>query len=175
MPLNINEFKSSFSESLPITHYEMIVNPPGNAGGGQEINLRTESIMLPGVSFFSVDNYSAYGNGLMYNIPYRYSPQEISVVHTIDEDANMISIFRDWTNKIIDLNGDDKFGAKYFKDYVVEGQIIVFNRQLQSATKKIKLFDLYPISVEPINMSWGQNDDIAKLAVSYRFTRYEMN
>jgi hypothetical protein len=175
MPLNINEFKNQFSESLPITHYEMSVNPPGSAEGGEAIRLRTESIMLPGVSFFSVDNYSAYGNGLMYNIPYRYSAQEITVIHTIDQDANMISLFRNWANKIIDLDGDQKFGAKYFKDYTVDGQIIVYNRKLESATKKIKLFDLFPTAVDPISMSWGNNDDIAKIGVSYRFTRYEMS
>lgn len=171
MPLNIDQFKSSFKDSLPTSHYEMTIAPPG--GNGDQLRFRTESIMLPGTAFFSVDNYSPYGNGLTFQIPYRYTPQEISVVHTVDDSAAIYELFRNWSSKIVDLEGQNKFGAYYFDDYTSQATIEVYNRKLELASK-ITLLDVFPITVDPVNMSWGQNDEIAKLSVSYRFTRYNV-
>src|SRR6056300_372674 len=173
MPLNINEFKARFQDSLPVNYYEMNISPPVAGAASELLKFRTENIMLPGIQFFSIDNYSAYGNGLNYNIPYRYAPTEISVVHTVDQRAGVLEIFRAWGNKIVDLDGDSKFGAYYFKDYVVDADIVVYNRKQEKAAT-IKLYEVYPISVDPVNLSWGENDNITKLSVSYRFTRYEV-
>lgn len=173
MPLNINEFKARFLDSLPSSFYEMNISPPGGGGASELLKFRTENITLPGIQFFSIDNYSAYGNGLNYNIPYRYAPTEISVVHTVDQRAGVLEIFREWGNKIVDLDGDKKFGAYYFKDYVVDADIVVYNRKQKKAAT-IKLYEVYPISVDPVNLSWGENDNITKLSVSYRFTRYKV-
>lgn len=174
MPLNIREFKSQVKDSLPATHYEVSVTPPG--GGRDEISLRTEDISLPGVAFFSVDNYSPYGNGLTYGIPYRYTPQEITMTHTIDENGKILRIYRQWANKIVDLDGGPggkKYGAYYHEDYARDMTIKLFNRQ-NIRTNLITIYEAFPVVIEPAGMSWGNNDTLAKLNVTYRFTRFEL-
>lgn len=171
MPLNIREFKGRFKDSHPSTHYEVTVSPP--SGGGSEIQLRTESISIPGVAFFSVDNYSPYGNGLTYGIPYRYTPQEISMTHTVDEDGKILQIFRDWASFIVDLDGFEKYGAYYHEDYAVDMTVQLFNRKFKK-TNKVKIYEAFPVVIDPVTMSWGDVDSISKLNVSYRFTRYSL-
>jgi len=34
--------------------------------------------------------------------------------------------------------------------------------------------EAFPMSIEPIQLSWGQHDEIARLSVSYRFTKFEV-
>jgi hypothetical protein len=173
MPLSIDAWKGGIKDSLPSTHYEVIINPP--VGGGTELQLRTESASMPGVSFLSVDNFSPYGNGLMYNIPYRYNPQEVTMIHTIDEKADVYKTFREWGNKVVDLDGNSKFGAKYMEPggggYVVDFTLVVYNRMKEIA-KQVVFIEAFPINIEPVQMSWGQHDEIAKISVSYRFTRF---
>ena len=118
MGFDVDSWKSQIKDSLPASQYELIVNPPG--GGGEEILIRTETASMPGVGFLSVDNFSPYGNGLIYNVPYRYNPQEVQMMHTVDENANIYAAYREWANQIVDLDGADKYGAKFLMDYAVE-------------------------------------------------------
>lgn len=171
MPFNISEFKSNFKDSLPSNRYEMLISPPGRSG--ENLRIRTENIMLPGIAFFSVDNYSPYGNGLTYQMPYRYSPQEISVTHTVDQNGEVYQAFREWAGTITDFGGDSKFGAYYFDQYTVNAQINVYNRNdYNTPVIIVNLEDVYPISIDPIQMGWDQADSVAKFSVQYRFVKF---
>lgn len=171
MPFSIPAWKGSIKDSLPASRYEVLVNPPG--GDGSEILIRAETVSAPGIAFLSVDNYSPYGNGLIYNIPYKYNPQEVVMTHTVDEKAEIYKTFREWANKIVDLDGDALYGAKYLKDYAVDMNLTVYNQQNQLA-KMIQFIEAFPINVEPMQLSWGQHDEIARFSVSYRFTRFKV-
>lgn len=171
MPFSIDSWKGSTKDSMPASMYELFCTPP--VGGGEEIRLRTESASMPGVAFMSVDNFSPYGNGLMYNIPYKYNPQEVTMLHTIDEKAAIYQTYRDWANQVVDLDGTDLYSAKFLKDYVVDMVLSVYNRKLEPV-KDIKYIEAFPIVVEPVQLGWGQHDEIAKFSVNYRFTRFEV-
>jgi hypothetical protein len=175
MPLTLSSWKSTASgRNLPANKYEVIINSP--VGGQDFLNLRTENIILPGVGTMAVDNYSPYGNGLMYNIPYRYNPQEITMVHVIDDQGALYQVFREWMNTVVDLDGPGKFGAKYLlDDYAVDGSIKVYNDFVDKPVMEIKLKELFPLNIDSVSMGWGQNDETAKLSVSYRFTRFEIS
>jgi len=175
MALSIDQFKTRIRENLPASQYEVIVAPP--VGGTELIQVRTESIALPGVSVLSVDNFSPYGNGIMYNIPYRYNPQEVTMTHLVDSEGDLYKTFRAWMNQVVDLDGTNKFGAKFLSPggggYSVDADVNVFNRE-QKQVLKIKFIEMFPINVDSMQLGWGQNDEIAKLSVTYRFTRFEI-
>jgi len=171
MPFSIDSWKGQTKDNMPASMYELYCTPP--VGGGEEIRIRTESASMPGVAFMSVDNFSPYGNGLMYNIPYKYNPQEVTMMHTIDEKANIYQTYRDWANEVVDLDGADLYSAKFLKDYVVDMTLSVYNRKLEPV-KDIKYIEAFPIVVEPVQLGWGQHDEIAKFSVQYRFTRFEV-
>jgi len=94
--------------------------------------------------------------------------------HFLDEKADLYAIYRAWANEIVDLDGAQKFGAKYLAKYAIDMNVFVYNRKGDLA-KTIKFIEAFPTVVEPIALNWGQTDDIAKLNVSYRFTRFEIS
>ena len=95
------------------------------------------------------------------------------MTHTVDENAEIYKTFREWGNKIVDLDGTQKFGAKYLKDYAVDMNLTIYNRQGKLA-KMVQFIEAFPTVVEPMQLGWGQNDEIARFAVSYRFTRFKI-
>lgn len=171
MPFSIDSWKGQVKDNLPASMYELLVAPP--VGGGQEILVRAESVSAPGVAFLSVDNYAPTGSGLIYNIPYKYNPQEVNIIHTVDEKAEIYKTYREWCNKIVDLDGSQKYGAYYLKDYAVDMNLTVYNRK-QELAKMIQFIEAFPMSVEPMGLSWGQHDEVARFSVSYRFTRFKV-
>lgn len=178
MAISLSSWKSSIHSTgtLPLNSYVVVMSPP--VGAGDELQIRTDSCTLPGTAFMSVDNFSPYGNGKIYNIPYKYNPQEITMTHIMDNNTNLLKIFNQWSNKIVDLEGTQKFGAKYMEiggdGYVIDFDVMIYNDKYE-LTKTVKIIEAFPIVVEPISMNWGTVDDIARLSVSYRFTRYEIN
>ncbi len=169
--LNISQFKNRIGDNLPTSHYLVKMVAPTTFGFSEQITLRTETVNVPGASFFSVDNYSPFGNGLTYSIPYRYNPQEITMTHFLDENGEMYANFRAWASQIVDINGDNFYSAHYYDIYVCDIDIDIYNRQ-KKLTNTVKLIDAYPTVIEPVNLNWGTTDEIAKLNVSYRFLRY---
>jgi len=170
MSFNVDSWKSKVKENLPASMYKVAIY--GSPVTYQDIMIRAESITAPGISWLSVDNYSPYGNGKMYNIPYRFNPQEISVIHTIDDKGELLRQFKDWADKIVDMP-DTKMGAKYYNDYVARMEIYVYNRQGRTV-KTYNLEEIFPMSVEPLNLSWGSSDELARFSVSYKYTKFKI-
>ena len=170
MSFNVDTWRSKVKENLPASTYEVAIY--GSPVSYQELRIRAESVTTPGISWLSVDNYSPYGNGKMYNIPYRFNPQEITVTHTVDDQGNLLKQFKDWADKIVEMP-EDQMGARYYDEYVATMDIYVYNRQVKTA-KTYALEEVYPTSVEPLNLSWGSHDEIARFAVSYRFTKFRI-
>ena len=174
MAINLSQWKSRLGDTLPAHSFLVNIAPPANVQGSEELQLRTESVTLPGIAYLSVDNFAPYGNGKMYNIPYRYLPQEVNMMHFLDEQGFLYDMYRRWSNEIVDLDGAQRYGAKYLLDYAVDMNVFVYNRKGEKV-KDVKFIEAFPIVVEPIQMSWGTVDEIAKLSVSYRFTRFEIS
>ena len=182
MAINLNQWKQrvfSGNQTMNLHSFLVNVNPP--IGDGQELQIRTEAVQLPGIAFMSVDNFSPYGNGKMYNIPYRYNPQEVSMTHIIDKDVDIYSAFRDWANLIVDLNGTSKYAAGFMTpgaigggSYLCDMDVDVYDRQ-HNKVRTVKFIEAFPIVIEPIQMNWGSTEEIGKLNVSYRFTRFEIS
>lgn len=171
MPFNITEFKSSVvSTELMRSHsYEVYVTPP--VGGAQVIRLRTESVSTPGASFMSVDGYRPYGYGKTYTLPYASNLQEITMTHMVDAKSEIIQLFYDWTNLIVDYGSNRQFHAYYHDTYAVPMQIVLYD--LKGVKRKTyNISQAFPISVDQGQLSWASNDEILKLNVTYKFSEY---
>lgn len=174
MAFNVARFKSQVANQgfLRLHSYFVIVQPP--LGGQEEIRLRTESVALPGASFLTVDNYRPYSSGKIYNIPYSYNPQDIAMIHTVDSNGDTLKTFWDWIDLIADISGGGQFAANYHNEYVADQMVIfVYNTQ-QEIVKTVTLYEVFPMSIDQMQMSWGSNDETAKLNVNYRYSHYEV-
>lgn len=177
MAIKLNEWKTRAKDTIATHSFLVFMNPPGNPNAGEELQVRTEAINLPGMAFLSVDNFSPYGNGKTYSIPYRYQPQEVSMTHLVDGKADLYKTFRDWSNKIVDLDGNNSYGAKYMKPggggYSIDMSTLIYDHK-GKLVKSVKFIEAFPVVVEPVQMNWGQSDEVMKLNVQYRFTRFEV-
>lgn len=172
MTFIVSNFKSRVRDWLRPYTYNVVINPP--VGGGRELELRTEQISLPGMSFMASEGHKPYGNGLMLTIPHSINTQEIACVHNIDGDADVIQTFYDWANLIVNVNGDEKFSANYYDVYARADMIInIFDLQGRRV-KRYKLNRVYPLSYDQIQMAWESSGEVAKLNVTYRFQNFEV-
>lgn len=154
--------------------YECSVKPPTAGGDATElIFLRTKSVMLPGSAYMSVDNHRPYGSGKAYTIPYVYNPQEITCTHLVDAGSELIQIMYDWTNKVTDLTGDNRFSAYYFNEYANNPMIIWMYSPAGERIKTYQLFNVFPLSIDQTQLSWESNE-VTELSVQYHYTHYEV-
>jgi hypothetical protein len=172
MSFSLKEWKGNVeSNFLRANSYIMTVNPPN--GFGNEIRLRTETVTLPGVNFLTADGYRPYGNGKTYDIPYSYNAGEITCTHLVDRNADIYQTFFEWATYISDIKGFEKFAPRYFDQYARDAQIEIYGRDFTNKVKTIKLFGLYPKTIDQMQMSWADSE-IARLSVSYYFTNFQM-
>jgi len=172
MSFNLSDFKSQVNNWLRPFSYEVRIIPPTLPAPltGREISLRTESVVLPSVSFLAVNTHRPYGNGLILNIPYGLNTQEINCIHTVDANGEMLKRFFDWSNYIVNIDGDRKYTARYLDEIVADMIINIYDLEGE-IVRVYKLFDAYPLSVNPITMSWSSNE-IVKLDVNYRYKTF---
>ena len=176
MAFSVQEMKTSLQTDglLQAPHYEVSVNPP--TGGGELLKIRADSVSLPGVSFASVDAYKPYSTGRSYTIPHTFTPQEMSVSHLIDTNSNVLASLIKWASLVVDFTGSGSgpFTAGYFKEYVVDGNIFLYD--LQGGIKKTyTIYSMFPSSIDQVQMSWAGSDEIARVNVSYQFLDYTIS
>jgi len=190
--LSIEDFKGKISKGnyhKPWA-YEVFITNPGaayrssdrTADGPYDLRFRTEQVSLPGASFMSVDNHKPYGTGKIYNIPYVFNPQEISMTHVIDDNVEMLKALFRWMDNIADLTGvvntsgskAKPGGAYYFDDYKCQMSIYIKNPATLETVQTVKLVDVYPISLDQTQLGWGTNDERTKINVSYRYVNWTM-
>ena len=171
MTFNVRNFKNQVGEFLRPFAYDVIVTPP--TGDSRQLTLRTESVSLPGVSFAEADAYKIYGNGLTLSIPHTSTVQEITCVHTIDVKGEVLQTFFDWANQIVDLDGRNKFSAYYYRQYVRNMTINVYDTK-GALVKKYTLVNAYPAAYDQVQMSWESGGEIARLSVTYKFEHFKL-
>lgn len=172
MAFNIANWKSNTESNKGFMRshsYEVIVSPPGSIS--DEISIHTESVSLPGISFMSIDNHRPFGYGETYSIPYVYNPTEISCLHQIDGKGDIYKTLIDWSNLVVDTKGDFQYAARYFNEYTTDMTINVYDLD-STLIRKITLYNVFPSSIDQLQMNWGSNDEIAKLSVTYRYTNF---
>ena len=170
---SVSRFKNQVQDFLRPNTYIVKVEPPVAGADSRELSLRTPSINLPGVSFAEIDDYKIYGSGLQISVPYLATIQEISCTHTVDKEGVVLQTYYDWLNNIVDLKNDNKYSAYYYKQYVVDMAIEVYNVNGDLA-KTYTLKNAYPKSFDPIELSWSANE-LIELSVTYQFESFEIN
>lgn len=173
MSFNVSSFKTQVKDWLRPYSYEVTIQPPTDTlFGARQITLRTESVNLPGGAFLSLDNYKPYGSGLILNIPYGINLQEITCVHTVDSDGDMLQRFYDWMDLIGDISGRRKFTVSYLKEYASQSMSIKLFNLKGRKVKEYELIDAFPLTMTQTQMGWATGNEVTKIDVTYRFRNY---
>lgn len=204
-PFNINEFRTELNVNgvLRSHSFTMVMQPPkmfsdseqfltvfGDETFGDPVQnpdlrnlvMRCESVVVPGVNFFTSDNIRRYGYGPIERRPYLPQFNPITATFVVDRAAEVIRFFHLWNNGIMNhdvfvegFNGaPDAVSKPYFlrykDDYICpQLTIFVYDEQFKQSFV-VKLRDAYPLTTTDIAMSWGSVDDVIRYSVTFMYT-----
>jgi hypothetical protein len=201
MAFNISEFNADIAKSsiAHTSHFEgWIIGGPGSynprsgiqgnvlrgSGLTDGMRFRIESVSLPGRTLTALDqNY----HGPTRAIPYRFSQPPVTMSIILSKDMREREVFMRWQdffvgnarNNIGQASITAPFDTRYYHDGIGTIKILQMsyadgpnsNNEMEIQTD-ITLVEAYPISVNDIAMSWG-DDGYAKLQVEIRY-RYSI-
>lgn len=213
-PFNINEFRSELNVNgvLRSHSFTMVMIPPKMMGESDDfvtafgdetfgdpkdapdvrnLVMRCESVVVPGVNFFTSDNIRRYGYGPIERRPYLPQFNPITATFVVDRDAEVIRYFNLWSNGIMNhdvfengFNGDfntsgniktKPYFLRYKDDYISPVlTIFVYDEKFQQSFI-VKLRDAYPLSTSDIQMSWSATDDVVRYSVTFMYTDMAVN
>jgi len=196
---NINNFRTELNNygSLP-THSFLVRFAPfrGNTSLTNELTnyttinkdkliLRCDNAILPGVTLIKEEAIRRYGYGPTETVPYNVNFGDFTLQWIVDNNSEVIDFFNKWINLVV--NHDSKGGADMstvsgefndYEPYMVgykddysnsKVSVFVYDRQLNT-TVEYNIFDAFPISIQSVNLSWGDENQIMKYNVTFAFT-----
>ena len=198
MAFNVSDFNADIAKSsiAQTSHFEgWILGGPGSYSAGTGISpnvlrsaglsdgmrFRIESLNMPGRTLTTLDqNY----HGPTRAIPYRYSQQPVSLSIILSKDMREREVFMRWQdffvgnarNNVNQQSVFAPFDTRYYHDGVGTIKILQYsytegNSDFELQTE-ILLNEAYPVTVNDIAMSWG-DEGYAKLQVEIRY-RYSI-
>lgn len=192
---NLADFKSYLSKTgtLPTNRFaveipvpkvlfgaEVVVNNWRRPmpGFSEDLQFRAESITAPGVTL-DMTNVNRYGIGPIQKFPFNANFTPVSITFLADKDSLVWIFFYNWLNNIFSYSYDDanpnadflRYRANYMVDYVVDPKINVYDYDGVLSTT-IQLIDAYPISMNEVNLSWSDNNQLMHITVSFAYRHW---
>lgn len=143
---------------------------------------RADNIRVPGYILDSIEN-RRYGIGpndkTATNV--RYEPVNVAFIETAD--SNISKFFYDWANFIFNTGpGIPSYNVAYKNDYITEVDIKVYNNwgkptsergRIKRPSVTYTLYEVFPLSVSDNDLSWDENNRLAKINVSLAFSYFQ--
>jgi hypothetical protein len=197
MAFNVAEFNADISKSSIgyTSHFEgWILGGPGsysmnsgiptnvlrNSGLANGMRFRIESLNMPGRTLTTLDqNY----HGPTRAIPYRFTQQPVTMSIILSKDMREREVFMRWQdffvgnsrNNIGQQSVTAPFDTRYYHDGIGTIKILQYSYPENAGSDsefelqtEILLNEAYPITVNDIAMSWG-DEGYAKLQVEIRY------
>jgi hypothetical protein len=180
-------FRNGFPENQPLTNF--VTNKRST------LVMRCENVILPTPSLLEEENIRRYGYGPVEKVPYGVQFSDVSMTWLVDSKSEIIDFMHQWMNTIVShdspgISGDgttisnssyrDKLGGYSpfevgYKDAYTNPivRIYVYNRQQQVVTE-YEMFDVFPMNIQSINLSWSDENQIQKLTVNFAYVNMRM-
>jgi hypothetical protein len=172
-----------FSENIPLTRF---VSEKRNT-----LMMRCENIVLPSPALLEEENIRRYGYGPVEKIPYGVQFGDVTMTWVVDKNSEIIDFFHQWMNTIVMHDsknasvgpGTTRPGlANYlpfevgYKDSYANPivRIYVYNRQQETVTE-YEMYDVFPMNIQAMNLSWTDENQIQKLTVTFAYTNMSMS
>jgi len=143
-----------------------ITDIPGGSTDSKSMSVLCESASIPNINI-GTSEYSLYRN--KYKVPVDYSHDDITIGFYLTGNYLVKTALDSWVNKIID-------SSKYLLSYDSEYKRTVTIEQLNELNKtifKVKLFDAFPISIDAIDLSHQDQDNISLVTATFTYSRIE--
>lgn len=197
---NINTFKAEINanEILPTNSFLVTLAPfklNSNASGhltrfmndsASTFVMRCDSAVLPSIRLNTDDNVRRYGYGPVERVAHSVQFNEIVLTWIVDGKAKIVQFFNNWMHSIVNFNskgGADMHGERYsyrvpfspyevgYKDDYANSKMTIFvYDKTFDKVMEYSLYDIFPVGINEIPVSWSDTDSMMKFSVSFVFT-----
>ena len=147
--------------------------------------MRCDNAILPGVNLIKEEAIRRYGYGPTETVPYNVNFGDFTLQWIVDNNSEVIDFFNRWINVIVnhnskggadmsspngELNAYEPYEVGFKDDYsnrIVS--VFVYDRSLNT-TIEYSIYDVFPISIQSINLAWGDENQMMKYNVTFAFT-----
>lgn len=145
-----------------------------DAGGQLDtLTFRCEKAEIPGRTIATLDDT---GSGPALKMPYEvnYNDMEITVICSTDMAER--DYFEEWMNKIVYPGQNARAGLVNYYSNFAKGNSLELAQLGDQGEALITyfLYDVYPIQISPMNLSWEENNTYQRFNVTlnYRYYRH---
>lgn len=152
--------------------------------GVQDLMFLCSRTSLPGVSFITAP-IQKLGYGTPEAVPIMRQYQDITFNFYVDVSGITYGVFTKWLSNIVNWN-DTAVGALtadgafyneiHYKTHYISPNISIYAYDVAGNNFiEVKLIEAYPIGIGPVDMSWGNYDDIAIVPVRFAYKTWRSN
>lgn len=170
----ISQFKSSFTTDLARpSRFDVLIPVPiilyaSPLVTSRSLLYRCETATLPGRTF---ETHEQKTYGPIEKYPHLASYTDIDLTFLVDDDMKQKYMFDAWFDFINPyLNNNYSYKDEYATTITIN-QYNVANKLSYS----VDLFDAFPISVNQLDLDWGNTDSVHKLSVTFAYTYWRNN
>ena len=174
MPFSISTFRDQFNRlgaPAPTNRFEVTITTPGSINietdVSRDLTLMCEQAELPGKSMMTVED-KLYGPPRKIAYGQLFIDTTMTFICTSDGWKEKM-YFDEWQNQIVD---PELFDAKYFDEYTTSLFLKTF-KDNNTENYAIKFIEAYPLNVGAVNLGMNQNNEYARLAVTFAYRRWE--
>lgn len=197
MPFDLEKFKSHLSKTgtLPTNKFEVDIPIPRvlyntevvvdnvrrpQASFGETLSFRAESVRAPGVTL-QTTAVNRYGYGPQQRFPYNANFTDSSMTFIADKQSLIWIFFYNWLNNVFAYTSPDSpntesylnYRSNYMYDYAVNTKINIYDNDGKPSTT-VELIDSYPVSMNDIALSWGDNNQLKRITVTFAFRHWRL-
>jgi hypothetical protein len=148
--------------------------------------MRCENVVLPAPSLIEEENIRRYGYGPVEKVPYGVQFSDVTMTWVVDKNSEIVDFFHQWMNTIVmhdspntlmapnfarpGLQDYNPFEVGYKDSYANPTvRIYVYNRQNETTTT-YEMYDVFPMNIQSMNLSWADENQVQKLTVTFAYT-----
>lgn len=187
MTFNIQDINSAISQSnglLYASHFYVQITPPKclqSGGQGdviQSIPMFCDATTMPGLQFQPID-VKPQGYGLFESRPINVNFANQNFAFYCDGKGKLQQLFQKWSQNILNfninqsnsktVNGAAQGVFNYPDWYETTIEIFQYDATGQNVVNTWKLYNAYPLTINPVPISWDQPDMLLKLSVDFYY------
>jgi len=160
----LDKFTSKFTDFLRPNLFAVYIYPKAkfeNNYTEEGINLLCHEASIPFHTFTTVD---VFYNNKTHSTINKIDYDPISFTFYVDKFNKVLNFFDEWKKQIINEN----FQFGFYDDYISQIYIHVFDKLGEIAVSTV-IEEAYPVNINPITLSYGENDVIMNLQTSFKF------
>ena len=168
MPLSVDNFRSKLNVKhgpAPLNRYEVYI-------GRQDADFsvfQCEQAELPGKTMLTVED-KLYGPVRKIGYGQMFIDTTMTFICSA-EGWTEKEFFDNWQNDIVD---PDLYDASYYNDYTTDIWLRTFTEE-NVRSYGIRFREAFPLNVGAINLGWSQNNEYARLSVTFAYRKLEMS